>query len=734
MFIDFNFIYSNDSTLFSKHIFHRTCLTKSPCFCKSKKSFKSVQKKSTIKAFFVPNDPFFFDQNAHNQSINFGSLRLKEIAGNYLFQLKLHKAWEVTTGSEDIIIAVIDSGINPNHEDLSGKVVGGYNVISDSDEESAYNDPANLQSPLDSFHGTKVASIAAANTNNNIGIAGAGFNSKLYAIRNRTIDESPEPYSLELSINKIIELVNAGTNIKVICISSGFESLENVINEPVNLEDPLYLNLQTAINTVTALGVTVVAAAGNKDSNGTWDINSVTRKQFPACLDNVITVGGAAGTVYAENFSLYGDRVDVIAPYMITKAAYYDNGSYYTGLEVGTSFSAPMVAGIVALMYAYNSDLTPAMAEYALIHSAIDKGPIGYDIYNGHGFVDAFKALAYVDPILPSLNIENMESVYNIGDPIHFNIQVDDNFAKFLHLESNFSMSDLLKATLNYTQTLTDNSTIVAEPQAFFYQAHTQLFSSSIIQHHPNAASISYNIELCDLNPANHILVYGKSDIMLQDLQGPAVTFPLSTFVDFSNPIIIGLSDNVSVSLNSLELRIVQEDISETFQLSDNQSVLTYLAESEQLHVNLTANDALFQTLSSDKPLSMYIDVMDVSDNETNVFHTFEQRSQMAVMGADLSEQFFNSPNPFDPQQEPSSFCFELSQEAFVRIEIYSLYLGLVKTVFQGNLNVGYHRIDWNGRDTSGHMVPNGVYIAVLHAKKENKEIKKTCKVAVLRR
>ena len=300
-------------------------------------SVQSVELNFRRRASAVPNDPAY----AYGDQA-------------YLNTVRLPQAWDLTKGSLSQVIAVVDTGVNVNHEDLVGRTVAGYNVLSPG------------ATPMDDYgHGTMVAGIAAANTNNGKGIAGAAWTAKVMPVK--VLDSQGMGYDADIAAG-ITWAADHGA--KIINLSLGGPG-----------EAPA---LHDAITYATGLGALVVGAAGN-------DGNNIT--EYPAAYPEVLSVGAIDGSGNLTDFSTYGDWLDVAAPgWGIVSTGYdADNLSYYIG--DGTSFAAPIVSGVAALIRTRYPTYTPADVISRIESTARDAGPRGLDPYYGHGVVDAYAAV-----------------------------------------------------------------------------------------------------------------------------------------------------------------------------------------------------------------------------------------------------------------------------------------------------------------------------------------------------
>ncbi|MBI4080575.1 MAG: S8 family serine peptidase [Candidatus Levybacteria bacterium] len=221
-------------------------------------------------------------------------------------------AWDVTTGGSTIKIAILDTGIEESHPDLSGKVVGSFNFT-----DSATADD------LDG-HGTHVAGIAAAATNNGNGVAGTGYNTVL--LNGKVLNDNGEG-TYDWVANGIIWAADQGAD--VISMSLGGSSYSQT--------------LENAVNDAWSKGAVVIAAAGN---------NGNSKPSYPGYYQNVIAVAATDSNDSKASFSTYGSWVDVAAPGVNIYSTYKDNS--YKSIN-GTSMATPFAAGTAALIWMQGS-------------------------------------------------------------------------------------------------------------------------------------------------------------------------------------------------------------------------------------------------------------------------------------------------------------------------------------------------------------------------------------------
>lgn len=333
-----------------------------------------------IETTRIPNDPYYSSSGSWGQVYDdlYGLKKLNSAA-----------AWDITTGSESVVVAVIDTGFDYNHFDLAenvwtnGDEIPGNNIDDDQngyiDDIHGYDFYNNDGDPIDDHgHGTHVSGTIAGVGNNNVGVAGVAWNAKIMGVK--FLSGGGSGY-ISAAVNSTYYAVDNGA--KVLSNSWGGWGASQ--------------SLQDAINYARTHGAVFVAAAGNSNADAT--------NYQPAGLDNVLTV---AATDYNDNrasFSNYGQKVEVAAPGVSTLSLRGAGttmgsvvGSYYTTAS-GTSMATPHVAGIAALLFAQNSNFTPEEVEQKIINGVDTITP---DQYIGAGRVNSYGALTY-DATQPSI-------------------------------------------------------------------------------------------------------------------------------------------------------------------------------------------------------------------------------------------------------------------------------------------------------------------------------------------
>ncbi len=265
------------------------------------KNIEYAEEDHVAKSLEVPNDPYFPKQWG-------------------LSMIQAPSAWNATHGSGSVDIAIVDTGVDGDHPDLSSK------IISSADCTISAN-CIEVSSVDDNGHGTHVAGIAGALTNNGIGIAGTGYNTNLVSVK--VLDSSGSGYYSWVA-NGIIWAADHGA--KVINLSLGGTSPSTT--------------LLNAINYAWNKGAVIVAAAGNSNSS---------QRLYPAYYSNSIATAATDTNDKKASFSSFGSWVDVAAP-GVSIFSTYNNGDYAT--LSGTSMATPFISGVSGLIFGQHPDWT----------------------------------------------------------------------------------------------------------------------------------------------------------------------------------------------------------------------------------------------------------------------------------------------------------------------------------------------------------------------------------------
>ncbi len=311
--------------------------------------------------------------------------------------ISLPEAWDMTTGSADVLVAVVDTGVLTNHPDIAGNLDpndrNGVDFISDparsndGDGVDGNADDPGDAAALDGggYHGTHVAGTIAAVTNNAQGVAGVCWRCRIMPIRVLGNEGSGSSYDILQGMLYAAGLSNASGILPV--------KRADIIN--LSLGGPGYSQAtQDAIQRIVAAGVLVVAAAGN---DGTGNLS------YPASYSQVVSVGAVTPSRTRAPFSQFNAAVSVVAPgtgvgSTVGRGQRANPGfEYGYGSYNGTSMATPHVAGVAALMKSLYPAMRPEQFHAAVRSFRIvdDLGPQGRDDQYGWGLINAAKAVRH---------------------------------------------------------------------------------------------------------------------------------------------------------------------------------------------------------------------------------------------------------------------------------------------------------------------------------------------------
>ena len=320
----------------------------------------------------------------------------------YLDNIYADAAWDISTGSANVVVAIVDNAIRTDHEDLIASMwqnpspnsglldrypndVSGWDV---SDDDNDPSPPAITSANSFFFHGTHCAGIAGATTNNGKGVASIGYGVKIMGVK--CSPNSSGGRTLPDTYDGIYYAIQANANV----ISMSFGGSSGNFDTGQNL-----------MNSAYSKGIVLVASAGNDGQ----DIDF-----YPAAYDHVIAVGATDDNDAKASFSNYGNHLDVMAPGVAIYSLKAETGSSY-GAASGTSMSAPLVAGLCALMLSNDPSLTPDQLEAQLKNSCDDISSLNPNLSGklGAGRINAVKALGGSVPTV-GINDLDGESTHSI--------------------------------------------------------------------------------------------------------------------------------------------------------------------------------------------------------------------------------------------------------------------------------------------------------------------------------
>jgi len=329
-----------------------------------------------------PNDEYYLDQWAHNntgQAVSYGG----SYVGTPDCDTDTNEAWEISTGSSESTIAILDTGVS-SHSEFTGRLIPGYNFISN-----------NTNASDDQGHGTACAGIAAAKGNNSSGIAGVCWDCLIMPVK--VLDSGG--YGNDTGISNGIQWAtdNGADVISMSLGGGGYSS-----------------STESVINYATDNGTVVIAASGN-DNSGTVS--------YPSGYSNCISVGAlspcnerkSTTSCDGENYwgSNYGTGLDFLAPGVRIHTTTMGGG--YTSTFNGTSSACPQAAGIAGLIKSEANNISAYDVRLLMQQSSDDLSAPGFDVQTGYGRVNAYNSLfnllynpdAFVD--IESINLELAE-------------------------------------------------------------------------------------------------------------------------------------------------------------------------------------------------------------------------------------------------------------------------------------------------------------------------------------
>ena len=343
----------------------------------------------------------------------------------HLDSLNMDKVWDYSQG-ENVVVAVIDTGIDTDHEDLKDSI---YNAISAiPEEEYGSTLEEKYKGPDDYFgHGTHVAGIIAAADNNN-GCLGIAPKSKIMSIK---------------SLERVGKTGTGKTSWVVAGINAAVEADVDIINMSIggtSVKDEL---LGEAVKKAVNNGILVVCAAGNIS-------NGKAKVFYPAAYDEVVSVAAlkrsGESMVVDTSFSNFGSFVDIAAPGTSIRSTVPDG----YGAKSGTSMACPIVSGAAALLLSKKADLTNEQICELMYDTAVDMGDSGKDDYYGNGMLDLIGMLeAYMEiyePVLPESEVPDGEY---IGAGYRVKAHIDKEGANIVYT---IDGTDPDKTSAQYTQ------------------------------------------------------------------------------------------------------------------------------------------------------------------------------------------------------------------------------------------------------------------------------------------
>ena len=375
---------------------------------------ENVEFNYKMEAFLVPNDNYYSDQWALNntgQAVSYNG----NLVGTPGCDVDAERAWNITTGNPNVVIAILDTGIDLDHPDLASELVAGYDFVNNDSNANDGN-----------MHGTACASIAAGTSNNGIGVAGVCWDCSLMPVK--VLSDQGYGDFADI-VNGVVWASDNGAN--VISMSLGGGGYQS--------------GFDNAVTYAHDNGTIVIAASGN-------DNGSIS---YPAAYEDCVSVGAMSpcnerkspSSCDGENFwgSNYGNGLDFVAPGVRIHSATIGG---YTSTFNGTSSACPHAAGVAGLIYSMAPGLSPDDVRAAMHATSVDIGGTGYDTQTGWGRINAFNAVSLFSAQPDAqVNVDDITVEASSNQMVFETINIANGLAgevalEFLILEQDYKWAD----------------------------------------------------------------------------------------------------------------------------------------------------------------------------------------------------------------------------------------------------------------------------------------------------
>ena len=370
--------------------------------------------------------------------------------------IELSKAWDYTQGTHDILVGVMDTGIDGSHPDLSDSIVNNLCRDFTSGTEVIQTNPIDPNG-----HGTHVAGIIGGIGNNNKGVAGVNWNVGLVSLR--VLDENGRGYSSYVAnaINFAIK-----NKIPILNLSAGW----------IEVDEEYDFALEKVIDDYNGL---LICASGNENSN-----NDGYYPLLPASIDlpNIISVGSHDPDNKKSSFSSYGKKsVDLFAPGNEIYST-LPNNSY--GFKLGTSMATPYVTGVAALLLSMNENLTNIQLKEAILNSVDIPNVNGVNPLKNlcvtNGKLNAHNAVKYV---LKNYMNSNTYTLGNYSSPMDMDKVVTTNALHFNELNGFYKLNVTYEKNYEFISSSTSEIDVTLYDDDFNKISYTDLESRNDCVH-----------------------------------------------------------------------------------------------------------------------------------------------------------------------------------------------------------------------------------------------------------
>lgn len=588
----------------------------------------------------TPNDPYYKDQW-------------------YIPEIEAQKAWDITEGSSNIIVAVIDTGVDVNHPDLKDKIVKPYNVLTNSTDVTDY-----------SGHGTHVSGIIAATIDNGVGIAGIAPHVKIMPV---AVFSGDSAYDSDVASG----------------IKYAVDNGARVINLSLGESSPSFL-LEDAVDYAYEKGAVVVAAAGNEGMN---------ERFYPAAYPNVISVAATDESDKRADFSNYDSTVDLAAPGTDIYSTW--PGGSYESLS-GTSMACPMVSAVAALVLSKNPSLTNCQVKSILFNSADDLGEPGIDPYYGYGRVDAYKALITSPSGLDKYENNN---TFDTATPIDLNKPIiatlnpkkDVDFYKF-------TISQGQNVVIQVTPPPDQDAVmeIYKDDNGFpqYIGMRDNGFKGATEKFDGFLDSGTYYVEVYEANgiPSNNSYTF-----FVTGDKAPAIA--ISNISVTPNPFIV---DGNSAAVIKFDL---SQDSTVSMEILDNSSkTIRQLVSSRFFQAGTNS-----VTWDGKDDNGLYVDTgkYTVLIEAQNSYGQSSSQSEVFSLTNEIPPQVDNvSANTYFSPKVTSKWVlsYRLSKSSIISVGIYDYTGNLIKVVSHTTQMAGTNSVTWDGKNEADAFVQDGTY------------------------
>lgn len=570
----------------------------------------------------TPNDPYFSSQWG-------------------LVKVEAKKLWDYVRGNNTVIVAVVDTGVDYNHEDLVGKVILGYDYVNDD------SDPMD-----DNEHGTHIAGIISANTNNSIGVAGSCWNCNILAVK--VLDAIGEGFISDIAAG-IDNAVQNGA--KIINLSLGDQSYSSTIKD--------------ACDHAYDQGCFIVAAAGNSNTQAFT---------YPAALSNVLAVAATKSDDTRSSFSNYGIWIDVCAPGEAIRSTVLSNGYKDKG---GTSMAAPFASGLAALLYSADANLTQVGVKNSITSSCdnIDGINPGFEGKLGSGRINFYRAFG--TPVarftFPAPSEIVNDTIKILGTA---NCEIEpyfDHYELYIGKDTN---------PVSYETILTSSS---STDEGILGSYNTNQKQDGI-----------YTLKLITMNTTGISLETIVSFEIDNTAPQTNITSPLNNATVSRYVTVEGIATDKNFSYYKIKYKKDSE--------SSYKEIKTNTLQVSQDILGI------WNALGLTGKYSIQLEAFDVVNNSSSSVIEVTISPSDLSSDVSIINRAFTSPNPFSISNDQKVyFNYWLNNNASIKIYIYDLTGKLNQELFfapgEEGGKAGNNYPTWNGMDFYGKILDNGVYL-----------------------